>query len=412
MTVKSWTMWSEHRAMMELTLGRPASSHEPTSPPATNEDNNASKIEAYLRLLEEERRKIEAFKRELPICMGLLSSEIEASRTQLCDCKRDDYCCEVDKSASAESITTSSFPLCKADFIVSDILNSIREEPNQCESMSGDEAQPHSYWSRGGKNTTVCQEEVLQMANSLYKTRATGSCEEDSHAYSKTLGTRPGGAFVPFLRDKKRRLTDEAAETTSPPPQTDHEDTCHNPNMSTSTGFTGIEGASYQHFDEPFPSASTLANNGTSNQTSPHRKPRRCWSAELHRKFVNALKQLGGSEVATPKQIREVMQVDGLTNDEVKSHLQKYRLHTKRPNPMSTMHISSATTQTPSGGAAPQLVVLGGIWVPQDFQLKPTLYMNNVPQTIDQALSKQAGRAFVEQNLMSVQAELNIASTQ
>jgi SHAQKYF class myb-like DNA-binding protein len=26
--------------------------------------------------------------------------------------------------------------------------------------------------------------------------------------------------------------------------------------------------------------------------------------------------------VATPKQIREVMQVDGLTNDEVKSHLQ------------------------------------------------------------------------------------------
>jgi SHAQKYF class myb-like DNA-binding protein len=26
--------------------------------------------------------------------------------------------------------------------------------------------------------------------------------------------------------------------------------------------------------------------------------------------------------VATPKQIREVMKVDGLTNDEVKSHLQ------------------------------------------------------------------------------------------
>lgn len=26
--------------------------------------------------------------------------------------------------------------------------------------------------------------------------------------------------------------------------------------------------------------------------------------------------------VATPKQIRELMQVDGLTNDEVKSHLQ------------------------------------------------------------------------------------------
>ena len=31
--------------------------------------------------------------------------------------------------------------------------------------------------------------------------------------------------------------------------------------------------------------------------------------------------------VATPKQIRELMKVDGLTNDEVKSHLQVSRLH-------------------------------------------------------------------------------------
>uniref|UniRef100_A0A453BPA5 HTH myb-type domain-containing protein n=1 Tax=Aegilops tauschii subsp. strangulata TaxID=200361 RepID=A0A453BPA5_AEGTS len=31
---------------------------------------------------------------------------------------------------------------------------------------------------------------------------------------------------------------------------------------------------------------------------------------------------LGMIAVATPKQIRELMKVDGLTNDEVKSHLQ------------------------------------------------------------------------------------------
>ncbi|KAK9056686.1 hypothetical protein SSX86_024048 [Deinandra increscens subsp. villosa] len=52
------------------------------------------------------------------------------------------------------------------------------------------------------------------------------------------------------------------------------------------------------------------------------RKQRRRWSAELHRLFVDALQHLGGSQVATPKQIRELMKVDGLTNDEVKSHLQ------------------------------------------------------------------------------------------
>ncbi|KAL2906184.1 Transcription factor HHO5 [Bienertia sinuspersici] len=60
------------------------------------------------------------------------------------------------------------------------------------------------------------------------------------------------------------------------------------------------------------------------------RKRRRCWSPDLHRRFVDALEKLGGSQVATPKQIRELMQVDGLTNDEVKSHLQKYRLHVRK----------------------------------------------------------------------------------
>jgi SHAQKYF class myb-like DNA-binding protein len=65
---------------------------------------------------------------------------------------------------------------------------------------------------------------------------------------------------------------------------------------------------------------SNLRNGSQASQTS--RKQRRCWSPELHRRFVNALQQLGGSQVATPKQIRELMQVDGLTNDEVKSHLQ------------------------------------------------------------------------------------------
>ncbi|XP_021714242.1 transcription factor HHO5-like [Chenopodium quinoa] len=60
------------------------------------------------------------------------------------------------------------------------------------------------------------------------------------------------------------------------------------------------------------------------------RKRRRCWSPELHRRFVDALESLGGAQVATPKQIKELMKVDGLTNDEVKSHLQKYRLHVRK----------------------------------------------------------------------------------
>ncbi|KAI3804980.1 hypothetical protein L1987_26920 [Smallanthus sonchifolius] len=93
-------------------------------------------------------------------------------------------------------------------------------------------------------------------------------------------------------------------------------------------------------------------------QLQTSRKQRRCWSTELHRRFVNALQQLGGSKAATPKQIRELMQVDGLTNDEVKSHLQKYRLHTKR----------FQSCNPPSNSSN---VVMGGLWAqPRDHHVE------------------------------------------
>lgn len=86
-----------------------------------------------------------------------------------------------------------------------------------------------------------------------------------------------------------------------------------------------------------FPGAviySTVDQTGKPQTKPPYhqtaRKQRRCWSPDLHRRFVDALEKLGGPQVATPKQIRELMQVDGLTNDEVKSHLQKYRLHVRK----------------------------------------------------------------------------------
>uniref|UniRef100_A0A7N0UCA4 HTH myb-type domain-containing protein n=1 Tax=Kalanchoe fedtschenkoi TaxID=63787 RepID=A0A7N0UCA4_KALFE len=87
------------------------------------------------------------------------------------------------------------------------------------------------------------------------------------------------------------------------------------------------------------------------------RKQRRCWSPELHRRFVDALQQLGGSEVATPRQIRDIMRVEGLTNDEVKSHLQKYRLHMRKApaptasqdDPRQPLHSKSHSIISPQG---------------------------------------------------------------
>ncbi|CAL9782255.1 unnamed protein product [Musa acuminata subsp. burmannicoides] len=50
------------------------------------------------------------------------------------------------------------------------------------------------------------------------------------------------------------------------------------------------------------------------------------WTPELHRRFVQAVEQLG-IEQAIPSKILELMKVEGLTRHNVASHLQKYRMH-------------------------------------------------------------------------------------
>jgi len=59
------------------------------------------------------------------------------------------------------------------------------------------------------------------------------------------------------------------------------------------------------------------------------KKPRVVWSQELHQKFVNAVNELG-IDKAVPKRILDLMEVPGLTRENVASHLQKYRLFLKR----------------------------------------------------------------------------------
>ncbi|MCO5594981.1 hypothetical protein L7F22_049017 [Adiantum nelumboides] len=59
------------------------------------------------------------------------------------------------------------------------------------------------------------------------------------------------------------------------------------------------------------------------------KKPRVVWSVDLHQKFVNAVNRLG-IDKAVPKRILELMNVRGLTRENVASHLEKYRVYLKR----------------------------------------------------------------------------------
>ncbi|CAI9767994.1 unnamed protein product [Fraxinus pennsylvanica] len=69
-----------------------------------------------------------------------------------------------------------------------------------------------------------------------------------------------------------------------------------------------------------------VCNKDMSLVSSSDVKPRLKWNQELHERFIDAVKQLGGANKATPKSLMKVMGVDGLTLYHLKSHLQKYRM--------------------------------------------------------------------------------------
>ncbi|KAK4801129.1 hypothetical protein SAY86_021616 [Trapa natans] len=72
----------------------------------------------------------------------------------------------------------------------------------------------------------------------------------------------------------------------------------------------------------------TVRFSGTQNSTrkTNKKKLKIDWTPDLHKKFVQAVEQLGAGQVI-PSRILELMKVEGLTRHNVASHLQKYRMN-------------------------------------------------------------------------------------
>ncbi|CAA0410888.1 unnamed protein product [Arabidopsis thaliana] len=65
------------------------------------------------------------------------------------------------------------------------------------------------------------------------------------------------------------------------------------------------------------------------------KRPRLVWTPQLHKRFVDVVAHLGIKN-AVPKTIMQLMNVEGLTRENVASHLQKYRLYLKRIQGLTT----------------------------------------------------------------------------
>lgn len=249
-----------------------------------------TKLNQFLVALEEELRKIEAFKRELPICMVLLKDAIERLKAEALQYKGKDE----------RPVMEEFIPLKKGNSEESGRVKRSIDLSDKKNWMSSAQ-----LWS-----TPVKYEESFDLGKQgHFLHQKSSGVEEKEREKQYQLGVHKlkndRGAF----QEEKRGL---AVKDLSLCMTVGEREKGPNP-------IVDVNG------------------NGPSNGCSAYlqdksqqRKQRRCWSPELHRRFVDALHQLGGPQVATPKQIRDIMQVDGLTNDEVKSHLQKYRLHVRR----------------------------------------------------------------------------------
>ncbi|XP_028054664.1 myb family transcription factor EFM-like isoform X2 [Camellia sinensis] len=279
--------------------------------------DHTQNLEDFLSQLEEERLKIDAFKRELPLCMQLLTNAMETSRQQLQTYRAN--------QGPPRPVLEEFIPLKHSSSVYSEKANMF-----DLWSQASDGPKPQSA-------KTSPKETEIGFGGSPPKL---------------ALDNKPrnGGAFHPFSKERKyscpsptlRSLPDLALASVDEEmedkkcSEVDNGITCsrrENLGKPRTGVIEQVQGGSVQTDTQ-----TTTVGTGTTTTTSQtHRKARRCWSPELHRRFVNALQVLGGSQVATPKQIRELMKVDGLTNDEVKSHLQT-AYQTTMSQPTSCRH--------------------------------------------------------------------------
>ncbi|KAM0839830.1 hypothetical protein ACQ4PT_060064 [Festuca glaucescens] len=109
------------------------------------------------------------------------------------------------------------------------------------------------------------------------------------------------------------------------------------PSGSNATGGGG--GGSFPSFSKGGDGAGNSAE--SAGEKTAAKRARLVWTPQLHKRFVDVVAHLGIKH-AVPKSIMQLMNVEGLSRENVASHLQKYRLYVTR------MQGPSASNDRPS----------------------------------------------------------------
>ncbi|KAK7362680.1 hypothetical protein VNO77_04800 [Canavalia gladiata] len=308
------------------------------------------RLHDFLARLEDELRKIHAFKRELPLSMLLLNDAISLIKEESEKCR----------PRNSLPVLEEFIPLKKER----DHHDENNNNDKECSRDKKNWMSSVQLWNTSSTNNNASSDHKQHHKLQAKKSEEEGqSVTEDPFQCCSNKNVGGGRGFMPFSTYACSSSSSVPVTTVALAAGTkeEKEESVVNrlslltpavKSFKEGCGSRGSRSSSNRAVSSSPPTVQpSLRASPLQHQQQTARKQRRCWSPELHRRFVNALQKLGGSQAATPKQIRELMQVDGLTNDEVKSHLQKYRLHTRR---------------VPAASGNQPVVVLGGLWMSQD----------------------------------------------
>lgn len=251
------------------------------------------KLEEFLSRLEEERLKIDAFKRELPLCMQLLTNGTLSYHFIIFSIKLLLVSVTLINNNLSFSAMEASKQQLQAYKVSQGVTKPILEEFIPVKEVTSSETMEKTT------NNNVCDKANWMTSAQLWSqtteaTKQQNSAKETTESNNIGFNISPkhrnGGAFLPFSKERNNSSCQNQGlpELALASNQKEVDDKKHVADEK------GEKRENTEEKGSPVASSHTQTTSNNSNQT--HRKARRCWSPDLHRRFVNALQMLGGSQ--------------------------------------------------------------------------------------------------------------------